>query len=125
MAYSHWVSTPLEPPIQPRQHCRTPWLFGKTDSVSWIKGDSKSDRGKVAAAHMQHAYCWAIRQRATAQFGSVKAYAAQAGLKYDRFARVMRGEAPLRFEDVGTARIYLGDIHETAQQVLAARVVYA
>ena len=113
------------PALQPRQHCLAPSLFGKADSITWIKGDSKTDRGKIAAAHMQHAYCWAIRQRATEQFGSVKAYAAEAGLKYDRLARVMRGEAPLRFEDIGTARIHLGDIHETAQRVLATRVVYA
>jgi hypothetical protein len=100
-------------------------MFGKADSITWIKASSEIERTQVAAAHMQHAYCWAIRQRSVERFGSVKAYAAHAGLPYERLARVTRGQAPLKFEDVGAARIHLGDVHEIAQRVLTTPMVYA
>ena len=101
--------------FEPRQWCLAPSMFGKSDSITWIRPQSKASAGRFAAAYMQHAYCWAIRKHAIEQVGSVKGYAAKAELPYDRLARVLRGQAPLRFEDVGVARTHLGDIHETAR----------
>lgn len=47
---------------------------------------------------------------------NVKKYAAMAGVKYDRMARVLRGEIVMRLEDIALADLVLGEVSEEAQE---------
>ena len=91
----------------------------------WLKPVTLTDRQEFEAARMQHAYSWAIRKQARERFGSVKNYAAAAGLRYDRLARVLRGQAVLRIDDIGVATVLLGDVHEIAHEAMKRRALFA
>lgn len=99
-------------------------FFGKTPGVVWTKpGDSPDDR-RLEAARLQHAYACVISSRARGRFGSIKSYAGSVGQDPARLQRVLRGDVPMRFDDIGAAVVVLGgDLHEMAQHVLTARVV--
>lgn len=61
-----------------------------------------------------------IRRSITAQYGSVKAYAAYHGLIYDRLIKVLRGETLMRLEDIAQADRLLGG--DLSVEIAAATV---
>ncbi len=106
------------PPVQPRDSCQVPALFGKSDFVFWLEPRNDMERRNFQTAYMQHAYCWAIRSKARDKFNSIERYAKATGQKYDRLARVLRGQHVLRLDDIGLAIVVLGDVHEDAREVI-------
>ncbi len=60
------------------------------------------------ASQIQHAYAVAIRAAAKKCFGNVKSYATATDANYQRLAKVLRGEAIMRLEDIAAAHLYLG-----------------
>ena len=64
-------------------------------------------------------YAVAIRSKARARFKTVRAYADRCGGSYDRMAKVMRGEAMMRLEDIAQAHRILGGIHQDAMKLLS------
>lgn len=98
-------------------------LFGKSPAIVWDERVEASEAIRLQASRLQHAYACVIRVRARGKFGSIKAYAESLGVDPQRLQRVLRGDVPMRLEDIGAAALTLGEsVHATAQDVLMARV---
>lgn len=116
------------PGYVPKSFARSPYrhLFGKSPAIIWEQRDEPRDAVRLEASRLQHAYACVIRVRARGKFGSIKAYAESLGVDSQRLQRVLRGDVPMRLEDIGAAALTLGEsIHATAQELLMARVTLA
>lgn len=100
-------------------------MFGKSEVVTWFEPSTTVERRDFEAARMQHAYCWAIRKKARAQYKSIQRYAAASEQNYDRVARVLRGQLVLRLDDIGLATVVLGDVHEIASDAMRHPVQFS
>ena len=105
------------PRFTPRRYTSEPENFGRTDWIDWVddndqpgKSRSSYEKDRIAAAKLQHRFSVAIRKKASDKFGSLKAYARECEVPYDRLSKVMRGEAIMRLEDVAQAQRILGEI---------------
>jgi hypothetical protein len=83
-------------------------LFGKTDEISWLEGASAADLSKIDASRLQHVLTVMIRKRLREKGYTVRSYAERAGISYDRMAKVIRGEAVMRLEDLADVELILG-----------------
>lgn len=86
--------------------------FGKSEVISWTEGTSDSEVSRVDAARLQHAVALMITQRLRSKGLSIRSYADLTGSSYDRTAKMLRGEAIMRLEDVAEAESILGGIAE-------------
>lgn len=109
-----------DPRFRPREMAcpRDRQNFGKSGEISWLQGASESEASQIEAARLQHALALKITARLREKGYSIRAYANMAGVGYDRMAKVLRGEALMRLEDVSDAERLLGAvvqplIHET------------
>lgn len=93
-------------------------LFGKAPKVPWTSQTTQARKERLEAARMQHLYAVVIRDRIKTRYGSIRAYAAAAGQDEQRLARVLRGQTVMRLDDIGTAIVLLGDIHNPALRLL-------
>lgn len=82
--------------------------FGKIAEISWLEGSSESETSQIEAARLQHALALKITDRLRERGYSIRTYADMAGVGYDRMAKVLRGEALMRLEDVSDAERLLG-----------------
>ncbi len=98
------------PRFQPRWYSLEPRVFGRARHVGWKDAYGDQQRRQLLASQIQHDYAVAIRDAisASAVLGSVRDYAIKAGADYQRLAKVLRGEAIMRFEDVADAHRVLG-----------------
>lgn len=113
------------PRYVPKNFARSQYrhLYGKSPAIVWDAQVEQRDEVRLEASRLQHAYACVIRVRARGEFGSVKAYAESLGVDPQRLQRVLRGDLPMRLEDVGAAAVALGkSIHASANEVLSARV---
>lgn len=92
-----------DPRFKPRTFTFEPAAFGKARSIRW-KPVENEQRAQLLSSKMQHYYAYEI-QRAirSSTYGTVKAYATEAGVEYQRFTKVLRGDAIMRLEDVALA----------------------
>lgn len=95
-----------DPRYKPRSFCAEPDAFGLASTVAWNR-TSKGRETQLAAAKIQHRYAVGIRRAAKRQYGSIGAYAARLGQSPDRLAKVLRGEAIMRLEDIAAAQLHL------------------
>lgn len=102
-----------DPRFTPRRYTTDPDLFGKARVVGW-QNDLRSvhEQDRLAAAQMQHDYAFEIRRRVREQYKSMNQYAQAFGVSYDRLAKVMRGDAIMRLEDIAQAERLLGNFTE-------------
>ena len=107
------------PRFTPRRYTSEPGNFGRRDLIDWVDDNDGPDKvrstyeqDRIAAAKLQHQFSVAIRGKASDEFGSLKAYARECEMPYDRLSKVMRGEAIMRLEDVAQAERILGGIVE-------------
>lgn len=84
--------------------------FGKNLPIEWLVGTSDLERSRIEAARLQHRLALKINARLHASGHSIRSYAELAGIGYDRMAKVLRGEALMRLEDVSDAQRLLGGI---------------
>lgn len=71
----------------------------------------------LIAAQLQHEYAIRIRVGIERAGSSLKAYASDAGMSYDRAGKMLRGEVVMRLEDIAMADVVLGGISELARAV--------
>ena len=119
--YGRDVTNPL---FQPRNSCQVPAIFGKHIAIAWLEPRNIEERQRFEAAYMQHAYCWAIRKQVRNRFKTIQRYAAATEQKYDRLARVLRGQHVLRLDDIGLATAVLSDVHGNARDAMARPTLF-
>lgn len=78
---------------------------------------------RLGAARLQNLYSFRIRKELKSRNRSLKQYAAQAGVSYDRMAKVIRGDAVMRLEDIAAADHLLAPISELARSEAVARIL--
>lgn len=99
-----------DPRFQPRQMAvpADRHNFGKTRVLNWLEGTTSQEVTRIDAARIQHALALKIVAGIRAKGMSIRDYAAQTGSGYDRMAKMLRGEAIMRLEDVADAERLLG-----------------
>lgn len=85
-------------------------LFGKARKIDWMEAHTKLEESRIEAARLQHVFAIKITDRLRDQGGTIRGYAELADIGYDRMAKVLRGEAVMRLEDVSDAERLLGGI---------------
>lgn len=95
--------------------------FGKVAGISWLEGSTALDEKRIATARLQHAFAVRITDRLRDKGHNVRSYAKLAGVSYDRMAKVLRGEALMRLEDLADAERLLGLIVPTSLGVNETR----
>jgi hypothetical protein len=101
-----------DPRFRPREMAAPPHRrdFGKVQEISWLEGTTEAEASRIAAARLQHALAVKITGRLKDKRLSIRSYAELAEIGYDRMAKVLRGEAVMRLEDVSDAERLLGAI---------------
>ena len=101
----------------PRNFCVPFHRFGVAEGVEWVQmprsGEEIADRvanARLDASIIQHAICIQIRERVKALKSSVADVAEASGMKPERLRRVLRGEVPMRFDDLTILDLVLGGI---------------
>lgn len=84
--------------------------FGKVVRISWLEGGTDLEEKRIATARLQHAISVKIMARLRDNGQNIRSYAELANVSYDRMAKVLRGEALMRLEDVADADRLLGSI---------------
>lgn len=82
--------------------------FGKSTNLRWIPADEAGDRDQWFAAKLQHQAAMTIAHAVYGSDRSIKSYALEAGVAYQRLSQVLRGDVVMRFEDMATAQRVLG-----------------
>ncbi|GGI00151.1 hypothetical protein GCM10007170_36630 [Arthrobacter liuii] len=82
--------------------------FGKVARISWLEGRTETEKKRIATARLQHALAVKITGTLRGMRYNVRSYAKLAGVSYDRMAKVLRGEALMRLEDIADAERLLG-----------------
>lgn len=95
--------------------------FGKVAGISWLEVSTESDEKRIATARLQHALAVKITSSIRAKGLTVRSYAKLAGVGYDRTAKVLRGEALMRLEDLADAERFLGLVMPTLLEDNKAR----
>ena len=112
-----------DPRFQPRLMAapRDRPYFGKVAGISWLEGGTALEEKRIATARLQHAFAVKITDRLRDRGHNVRSYAKLAGVSYDRMAKVLRGEALMRLEDLADAERLLGLIVPTSLGVTETR----
>jgi len=97
-----------DPRFRPRRYTPDPKLFGKAPEIRWNDASTEQQATQVVASRIQHDYAVVIRAAADRQHGNLKAYAEATDADYQRLARVLRGDAIMRLEDIADAHRHLG-----------------
>ena len=115
-----------DPRYAPRDCAVDHALYGKADDLAWktsealmaiypkIADTETRARALLLAAKLQHHYVLRIRQRLRVAGTTMKSFAADAGIGYDRLVKVLRGAAILRLEDLAMADVLIGEVSEFA-----------
>lgn len=116
----------------PRDFTTNPDSFGRGGLLQWPPvvpadlphgpGVTVAMRAKVMAqlkarrraAQIQETYATRMRKSIKEQRTTAKAYANEAGISYDRFLKILRGQVIMRLEDLASADLILKDITEFA-----------
>lgn len=99
-----------DPRFKPRAYTLEPLGFGKVQTIQWMEPESDTEADRILASKLQHEYAVRINRRLKEIGKSVRDYATMTGIGYDRIARVLRGEAVMRLEDVAQAERLLHGI---------------
>ena len=98
-----------DPRYRPRDFCVHPERFGQVGAVQW-KSPEQGEKIQLQAAVLQHEWSKLIRRRLGEERVTLKVFASRARMSYDRAAKVLRGEAIMRLEDLAAAQLILGGI---------------
>ena len=102
-----------DPKYVPRQYLRLPSMFGRPSPyLQWAITATVDEAVKLRAAQLQHEFSIRIREGLAARGSSKQNYAIAAGMSYDRFIKVLRGEAVMRIDDIAQADLLLGRVTE-------------
>ena len=83
--------------------------YGKKESVRWLD-DADLDGlelDRLGAAKLQHDVAVRIHRQVSKRYFSLRHYAEHTGQRYERLARVLRGEIVMRLDDVANANRHL------------------
>ncbi|MFK4729518.1 hypothetical protein ROT00_07515 [Agromyces mediolanus] len=87
------------PRFIPRDFTSSPHLFGRAE-VEWPPVEGRERVMERECARLQHAFSLAVRDGLREKQTSLRRYARDLGLDYGRLGRIMRGEIPMKLEDV-------------------------
>lgn len=104
------------PRYVPRAFCDDPSAFGRDAGVTWKQPESLAASIQTHAARLQHQFVLRMRERLSARRMPTKEFSARAGTTAQRLSRIMRGEIPIRLEDLAAADLILGEITEPARR---------
>lgn len=90
--------------MKPRELLLNPELFGKQKDVAWRSDSSIDD---LAAAELQHRYCYEMRKEIKRKYSSIKRYCSETSQNYQRVSQVLRGAATINGGDLGSAVAHL------------------
>jgi len=107
MSVAYVSASMSDPRYRPRRYSAEPSVFGKARAIAWLPVPPGSEDQHLAA-QMQHVYAVAIATEAKSRYGSLKGYARAVDVDYQRLAKILRGEAVMRLEDIASARLHLG-----------------
>lgn len=85
---------------EPREYLVKPSEFGKRLDSEWKSGIPLS---VLATSEVQHRFSYIVRNSVKRKYGSVQAYCRSTNQDYQRLGRVLRGQTPMRIEDIGRA----------------------
>ncbi|WP_105035168.1 hypothetical protein [Cryobacterium aureum] len=105
-----------DPRFKPRAYTTEPNAFGKAASLGWITPVTEAEDDLCRAAQLQHTYAVRINRRLRDIHKTVRDYSQMTGIGYDRLAKVLRGDAIMRLEDIAQAERLLGDILDTCDK---------
>lgn len=92
-----------DPRFRPKDFAEHPHEFGREETIRW-REVTEDDRRRQRAAVIQHWFAFCVREAMRSEGrGTVKGLARVAGVSYDRMARVLRGDAIMRLEDIAAA----------------------
>ncbi|TRW44390.1 helix-turn-helix domain-containing protein [Georgenia yuyongxinii] len=98
----------MKPGYVPRDFARTPRLFGAHLDIAWKTATSRREAVQIRASQLQHQVAVAVRAMRTEQQLTQKALADNSGMTELRLGRLLRGEQPMRLEDVAILELTLG-----------------
>jgi hypothetical protein len=84
--------------------------FGRVVAIKWRSAASPTEADQLGAAQLQHLYACRITQQLKRRGESIREYSVRTRVGYDRLAKVLRGEAVMRLEDIAQAQRLLGGI---------------
>ena len=105
-----------DPRFRPRAYTSEPNAFGKAANLVWITPATDAEMDLCRAAQLQHTYAVRINRRLRETNKTVRDYAEMTGVGYDRLAKVLRGDAIMRLEDIAQANRLLGEILHASDQ---------
>lgn len=101
----------------PRDYCSPFYDFGTSEPVKWITPDSpdnalirRIEAARRDASVIQHAIARQVRTRVKELRSSVVDVAHACGMKPERLRRVLRGEVPMRLDDLTLLEYVLGGL---------------
>lgn len=94
----------------PRQYAVPPATFGKARDIAWRNTAdlSERDRERLYASQIQHEVAFQINAALQQLRWTQADYAQASRMTVQRTGVVLRGETPMRLEDLGTAHRILG-----------------
>ncbi len=95
------------PRFRPQHYTTEPRAFGRAFDLVWRKPWPGPSEDRLLASQMQNTYAFLIQDEAIRQHGSLKKYAEEAGVDYQRLTKLLRGEAIMRLEDIANAHRHL------------------
>ena len=99
-----------DPRFKPRAYTTEPNAFGKAANLGWITPTTDEETDLCRTAQLQHSYAVRINRRLREMDKTVRDYSRMTGIGYDRLAKVLRGDAIMRLEDIAQAERLLGEI---------------
>ena len=102
----------------PRQYAVPPATFGKARDIAWRNTAdlSERDRERLYASQIQHEVAFQINAALQQLRWTQADYARASRMTVQRTGIVLRGEIPMRLEDLGTAHRILGICTTTKPQ---------
>lgn len=99
------------PRFRPARYTTEPKLFGRARVIEW-KAPGEHELVQLVAAQLQHDLAFQIRERLNFGTLTIRDYATNAEISYQRLTRILRGTELMRIEDIATAMIHL-DLNPT------------
>lgn len=96
----------------PRMLCLDTLDFGSKKNLRWKDEDHLriEEVDYLGAAKLQHQFAMVVNERVDDRFTSLRDYASFAGVKYERWGRLLRGDIVMRLEDIALAQRIFGPL---------------
>lgn len=104
------------PRKRPRDWALEPEVFGKTEFPVWLKARTDDEGVQLRTAQLQNLYAVRIRRGARSKRLTLAAYARKGRVGYGRLTKVLRGEVPMRLDDIAFGDLLVGAVSELSRR---------